>query len=121
MPLKILLAMAETVGRLRPVRVFVPEVALPVKAISSPVVETVPAPELLVKFKETNLSVLVEVVRVSEIFPEERVRFPAVIVSFPLVSVRFFPEAMVVSPFKEMAPVPVPNVPAPEIAKLPED
>ena len=39
----------------------------------------------------------------------------------PDVMVKFLPEAMVVSPFNDMAPVPVPNVPAPEILKLPED
>ena len=34
--------------------------------------------------------------------------------------VKFLPAAIVVSPFNDMAPVPVPKVPVPEIAKLPE-
>ena len=36
-------------------------------------------------------------------------------------SVRFLLAAMVVAPLSEIAPVPVENVPAPEIAKLPDD
>ena len=34
---------------------------------------------------------------------------------------KFLLAAIVVSPFRDIAPVPVPNVPAPEIAKFPDD
>ena len=43
--------------------------------------------------------------------PEERVMFPEV-------KVRFLPEAIVVSPFRETAPVPVPKVPEPVWVKF---
>ena len=43
--------------------------------------------------------------------PDERVTLPEV-------KVKFLPEAMVVSPFRETAPVPVPNVPEPVWVKL---
>ena len=39
----------------------------------------------------------------------------------PDVKVRFLPDAMVVSPFIDTAPVPVESVPVPDIVKLPED
>lgn len=49
-----------------------------------------------------------------ELFPAPVcVRRPEESVTFPEVKVKFLPEAMVVSPFKDTAPVPVPKVPLP--------
>ena len=45
---------------------------------------------------------------------------PASVIA-PVVQEKVFPVASVVFPFKDSAPVPVEKVPAPEIAKLPED
>ena len=39
------------------------------------------------------------------------IKLPDVNVAFPAVRVKFFPEAIVVSPLSETAPVPVANVP----------
>ena len=82
-PLMVLLAMAVTLGRLIPLMVLVPVVELPVKEIFKPLVTAVPAPELLVKDKDAKLSLLVEVVKMSDIFPDDNVKFPEVKVSLP--------------------------------------
>ena len=79
----VLLAMAVTLGRLIPLMVLVPVVELPVKEIFKPLVTAVPAPELLVKDKDAKLSLLVEVVKMSDIFPDDNVKFPEVKVSLP--------------------------------------
>jgi len=75
--------MAVTLGRLIPLMVLVPVVELPVKEIFKPLVTAVPAPELLVKDKDAKLSLLVEVVKMSDIFPDDNVKFPEVKVSLP--------------------------------------
>jgi hypothetical protein len=54
-----------------------------------------------------------------ELFPAPVwVRRPEESVRLPEVRVKFLPEAMVVSPFKDTAPVPVPKVPLPVCVKL---
>ena len=55
---------------------------------------------LLVRLKEAKLSLLVDELYVSE--------------NLPLATVKFLPEATVVVPFKDTAPVPVANVPVEE-------
>src|SRR5512146_2729904 len=121
MALKTLLAIAVTVGRLMPFMVLVPPVALPAKERLMPLVVT-PAPLLLVKDKETRLSLLVEVVKVSANLPLLKVKLPWVMTSLPEVKVKFLPLAIVVSPLRETAPEPVWNVPPEaDILKLPED
>ena len=72
----VLLAMAVTLGRLIPLTVLVPLVELPVKEIFKPLVTAVPAPELLVRDSVAKLSLLVEVVKLSDSFPDDRVKFP---------------------------------------------
>ena len=54
-----------------------------------------------------------------ELFPAPVcVRRPEESVTLPEVRVKFLPEARVVSPFKDTAPVPVPKVPLPVWVKL---
>ena len=118
--LKLLLAIPVTVGKEIPLILLVPEVALPVRAILKALVVAVPEPLLLVRDKVARLSLLVEVIRVSLNLPDDKVKLPEEITSLPAVKVKFLPLAIVVSPFKEMLPVPVEKVPAPEIPKLPE-
>ena len=118
--LKLLLAIPVTVGKEMPLILLVPEVALPVRAILKALVVAVPEPLLLVRDKVARLSLLVEVIRVSLNLPDDKVKLPEEITSLPAVKVKFLPLAIVVSPFKEMLPVPVEKVPAPEIPKLPE-
>ena len=119
MPLKMLLATADTVGRLIPLIVLVPLVPVPVRDTFIPLVTAVPAVEELVRAIFVAESLLVEVEYVSVVFPLVNIKLPLVNVALPAVKVRFFPVAIVVSPLSAIAPVPVPNVPVPEIAKLP--
>ena len=107
----VLLAMAVTLGRFIPLIVLVPLVELPVKEIFKPLVTAVPAPELLVKDNDARLSLLVEVAKLSDSFPDDSVRFPEVKVSLPWVRVKFLVAAMVVSPLIETAPEEVLNGP----------
>lgn len=76
---------------------------------------------LLVKEKAAPLALLLAEEKVWERAPLESVKSPWVKVALPCVKVRFLPAAMVVSPFKAIAPVPVLKVPLPLMLKLPED
>ena len=107
----VLLAIPVTLGRLMPLMVLVPEVAFPVKEIFKPLVVVVPAPELLVKDNAARLSLVVDVVKLSDNLPAVMIRFPEVKVSLPWVRVKFLLAAMVVSPLMETAPEEVLNVP----------
>ena len=79
-----------------------------------------PEPELLVKDNEARASLLVDEVKVSESFPLDKVKFPEVMVSLPEVTVKFLPEATVVSPPNVTLPVEVEKVPVePEASKFP--
>jgi len=71
----------------------------------TPLVVTVPLAAVFVRERLARESLLVLVEYVSENFPDESVKFPDVIVSFPEVRVRFLPDAIVVSPFRDIAPV----------------
>jgi len=51
-------------------------VELPVKEIFKPLVNSGSAPELLIKDSWAKLSLLVEVVKLSDSFPDDRVKFP---------------------------------------------
>jgi len=83
-----LLAIGVTLLKLMPLIVFVPLVAFPVKDIFCAFVVIDPAPELFVNEREAKVSLLVDVVKLSENLPEESVRFPDVMVSLPEVKVR---------------------------------
>lgn len=119
-PLIVLLARAVTVGRLRPLSVLVPVVALPARAIFKALAVTVPEAELLVRERLAKLSLLTLVIKESANLPDERVKFPEVIVSLPEVRVKLLPEETVVLPPKVTLPVEVEKEPVEEEAsKLP--
>ena len=116
----VLLAIPVTPGRLIPLMVLVPLVPLPAREIFRALVVVVPAVELLVKDSAARLSLVVPVVRVSDSFPDDRVKSPLVRVSLPWVRVKFLVAAIVVSPLIETAPEEVLNNPVEEEAsKLP--
>ena len=73
----------------------------------------------LVRDNKYPLSLLVDVLYVSLVFPLVSTKFPLVKVALPAVKVKLLPVATVTSPLSDTAPVPVPNVPVPDIAKLP--
>ncbi len=117
-----MLAKEVTVGKLTPLMVLVPVVALPVRLTFKALVVTDPEPELLVKERLAKLSLLELVVNESASLPDDKVKLPDVMTSLPEVKVKFLPEARVVSPLIETSPEEVLNVPLdPEASKLPLD
>jgi len=95
-----------------------------------PFIETRPTPfngvsEIFPVVLPPIVSVLFAVVWIDRGEPAS-VRFPETVAvpptdNNPEVTVRFLPDATVVSPLRDIIPVPVVNVPLPEIAKLPAD
>ena len=77
------MAIAVTVGKLTPVMVLVPVVALPVNETFKALVATDPEPELLVKLREARLSLLELVVKESVNLPAVKVKLPWVRTSLP--------------------------------------
>jgi hypothetical protein len=110
-------------GKLMPFSIFVLLVLVAFERVRlTPLVVMDDADVLaLVRSREASESLLVEVEYVSANFPDDNVRFPDVIVSLPDCMVRSLPVVTVVAPFNDILPVPVENVPLPEIAKLPDD
>jgi len=79
----VLLGNGGNIGKIDSVNGIGTGCGIPVKEIFKPLVTAVPAPELLVKDKDAKLSLLVEVVKMSDIFPDDNVKFPEVKVSLP--------------------------------------
>ncbi len=74
--LKTLDAIVVTVGKLIPLIILFPDVAVPVKATSIPLAVIDPDAALLVRLTVTPLSLLLLVEYVSVVLPDDRTKFP---------------------------------------------